>query len=52
MADAGEGRVAEVADLPVADQVGECAEGFVEVGLGVPAVDLVEADPVGAEPVQ
>jgi hypothetical protein len=48
----GEGRVAEVADLALVDQVGECAEGLVEVGLGVPAVDLVEVDPVGAEPAQ
>jgi hypothetical protein len=30
----GEGRVAEVADLALVDQVGECAEGLVEVGLG------------------
>jgi hypothetical protein len=44
--------VAEVADLALVDQVGECAEGLVEVGLGVPAVDLVEVDPVGVEPAQ
>ena len=44
--------MAEVADLALVNQVGECAEGLVEVGLGVPAVDLVEVDPVGAEPAQ
>src|SRR5204863_551474 len=45
----GEGRAADVADLALADEVGEGAEGLVDVGVGLGAVDLVEVDPVGAQ---
>jgi hypothetical protein len=44
--------VAEVAELAGADEVGERAEGLVEVDGRVPAVDLVEVEVVGAEAAQ
>ena len=44
--------MAEVADLPGANQIGEGAEGFAEVGVRVVAVDLVEIDPVGVQALQ
>ena len=47
-----ERRGADVADLALLDEVGERAERLVDVGLRVGAVDLVEVDPVGAEPPQ
>ena len=47
-----EGGGADVADLALVDQVGERAEGLVEVGVRLGAVHLVEVDPVGAEPAQ
>jgi hypothetical protein len=34
------------------DEVGERAERLLDVGLGLEAVDLVEVDPVGAQPSQ
>ncbi len=52
MCDAGIRRAPEVADLAGAHQIGQGAEGLVEVGGRVGAVDLVEVDPVGAEPAQ
>ena len=48
----GERRGADVADLALLDEVGQRAEGLVDVGVRVGAVDLVEVDPVGAEPPQ
>jgi hypothetical protein len=45
----GEGGGAEVADLADARQVGKGAEGFLEAGVPVWAVDLVQVDVVGAE---
>ena len=42
-----EGGVADVADLALMDEIAEPAEGFVEVGVGIWAVDLVEVNPVG-----
>ena len=45
----GEGRAADVADLALADEVGEGAERLVDVGVRLGAVDLVEVDPVGAQ---
>jgi hypothetical protein len=36
-----------VADLALMDEIAEPAEGFVEVGVGIWAVDLVEVNPVG-----
>jgi hypothetical protein len=41
-----------VADLALVDKVAERAEGFLEVGAGVVAVDLVQVDPVGVQPPQ
>jgi hypothetical protein len=46
----GEGRGTDVADLALADEVGEGAEGLLDVGVGTRAVNLVEVDPVGVEP--
>ena len=43
---------ADVADLALLDEVGQRAEGFLNVGFGVRSVDLVEVDPVGAEPLE
>jgi hypothetical protein len=40
------------ADLALADEVGERAERLLDVGVRGRAVDLVEVDPVGAEPAQ
>jgi hypothetical protein len=40
---------ADGADLSAADQVRECGEGFLDVGRGVDAVDLVEVDVVGLQ---
>src|SRR4051812_14372559 len=48
----GEGGRADVADLALAHEVGEGAERLVDVGVLFGAVDLVEVDPVGAEPPQ
>ena len=48
----GEGRVAEVADLALVDEIAERAEGLVDVGGRIRAVDLVEVDPVGVQPPQ
>ena len=45
----GEGRGTDVADLALADEVGEGAEGLLDVGVGARAMDLVEVDPVGVE---
>jgi hypothetical protein len=42
-------RGADVADLALLDEVGECAERLVDVGVEVGAVHLVEVDPVGPE---
>jgi hypothetical protein len=36
----------------LADEVGEGAEGLLDVGVGARAVDLVEIDPVSVEPPQ
>ena len=47
-----EGRAADVADLARAHEVGERAEGLVDVGVDLRAMDLVEVDPVRAEPAQ
>ena len=47
-----ERRGADVADLARRDEVGQRAERLVDVGVGLGAVDLVEVDPVGAEPAQ
>src|SRR3954454_18574929 len=47
-----EGRAADVANLAGAHEVGEGAEGLVDVGVELGAVDLVEVDPVGAEAAQ
>jgi hypothetical protein len=44
--------VSEIADLAVGDEVGERCERFVDVGVRVGAVDLVEVDPVGVQPSQ
>ena len=38
--------MAEVADLAPVDEIGERAEGLIDVGVGVRAVDLVEVDPI------
>jgi hypothetical protein len=43
------GRGARVADLALPDEVGQRAEGLLDVGVGLGAVDLVEVDVVGAE---
>ena len=43
---------ADVADLALVDEVGQRAEGFLNVGFGVRSVDLVEVDPVGPEPLE
>ena len=47
-----ERRRADGADLALLDEVGERAERLLDVGVGVGAVDLVEVDPVGAEPAE
>jgi hypothetical protein len=44
--------VTEVADLALMDEIGECAEGLVDVGVRIGAVDLVEVNPVGLQPPQ
>jgi len=43
---------ADVADLALVDEVGQRAERLVDVSGRVGAVDLVEVDPVGAQPPQ
>ena len=43
---------ADVAHLAGADEVGQCPERLVDVGVGIGAVHLVEVDPVRAEPAQ
>ena len=43
---------AEGADLAGADEIGQRAKGFVDVGGRIETVDLVKVDPVGAEPPQ
>ena len=48
----GEGGVPEVADLALMDEVGERDERLLDVGVGARPVDLVEVDPVRAEPAQ
>ena len=48
----GDRRGAEGADLARVDEVGERAERLVDVGARIEAVDLVEVDPVGAQPAQ
>ena len=48
----GEGGGTDVADLALVDEVGERAEGLLDVGVGARAVDLVEVDPVGVEAAQ
>ena len=45
-------RRADVADLARTHEIGERAERLVVIGVVVEAVDLVEVDPVGAEPAQ
>jgi hypothetical protein len=45
-----EGRGTDVADLALADQVGEGAERLIDVGVRAWAMDLVEVDPVGVQP--
>src|ERR1019366_8169639 len=47
-----EGRAAEGADLAGTLQVGERAQGLVDVARGVGAVDLVQGDPVGLQAAQ
>src|SRR5207237_6042849 len=47
-----EGGVTDIADLAGVDKVGEGAEGLVDVGVRVVAVDLVKVDPVGPQPPQ
>ena len=47
-----ERRGADVADLALVDEVGERAEGLLDVGVGARAVDLVEVDPVGVQAAQ
>jgi hypothetical protein len=42
----------DVADLSGAHQVCERAERLIDVGVGLGTVDLVEVDPVGAQPPQ
>ena len=46
------GRGADVADLALPDEIGQRAEGFLNIGSGVRSVDLVEVDPVGAKPLE
>ena len=41
--------MAEVADLALVHEIAQRAEGLVDVGVGVGAVDLVEVDPVGVQ---
>jgi len=45
----GDGAATEIADLALVDEVAECPQGFVDVGVGPWAVYLVEVDPVGVE---
>ena len=45
-------RGADVADLALVDEVGEGAEGLLDVGVRAGPVHLVEVDVVGAEPAQ
>src|SRR3954452_15037122 len=47
-----ERRGADVADLALRDEVGQCCERLVDVGVRVGAVQLVEVDVVGVEPPQ
>ena len=49
---AGNVERADVADLALVHEVGERAERLLDVGARIGAVDLVEVDPVGAEPPQ
>ncbi len=48
----GKGRAAEVADLPHPHQIGQRAQGLVDVGIGRWPVDLIEVDVVGAQAAQ
>ena len=43
---------ADVADLALVDQVGQRRQRLLDVGMRFGAVDLVQVDPVGAEPPQ
>jgi hypothetical protein len=43
---------ADIADLALVDEVGQRAERLLDVGVRIGTVDLVEVDPVGAEPAQ
>ena len=52
MAETGQVEWPKVADLPDPHQVAEGAEGDLQVDRRVVAMDLVEVDPVGAEPAQ
>ena len=45
-------RRADVADLARTHEIGECAERLVVIGVVVEAVNLVEVDPVRAEPAE
>ena len=47
-----EGGGADVADLALVDEVAERRQRLLDVGARVGAVDLVEVDPVGAQPPQ
>jgi hypothetical protein len=48
----GEGGGADVADLALVHEVAERRQGLLDVGVGARPVDLVEIDPVGAQPPQ
>jgi hypothetical protein len=52
--DVGGGRLrgADRPHLAAADQVGQRGEGFLDVGVGIGAVQLVEVDVVGPQPSQ
>jgi hypothetical protein len=41
-----------VADLALVDEVGQRAEGLVDVGVRIGTMHLVEVEPVGAEALQ
>ena len=49
---AGVGRGPDVADLALADEIGEGAEGLLDIGVRAGPVHLVEVDVVGAQPAQ
>ncbi len=48
----GIGGGADVADLALGDEVGERAERLLVIGPGIPAVHLIEVDPVGLQALQ